>query len=313
MAESPAAAPAAPAAEPTKIPPPVAAGPNGSAAMADGAKPAAPAVDPLEFDLDVKGQKQKIKFANTDQLKAVLQKALYADQAIKDGVQARKGAEALMQKLKTEEGLREVLTDPEIGHDIKGFALKIVREMMDDEKLTPEQRQARDAIRERDALKAEKEQRLKSEEERKKAEKLNQRAVEARTQIIEAMKKYPDIPQTQATMDAVIQNMRAAFRRFGKHLTPDQAMTVYSQQYWGSFLSTVEKMSDDQIKARFGDKAGQKLIDRLENIKLAKLKDKMNPAKKAAPAGSEAKRKNGHMSEKEFDRNFQQKIGLAGL
>lgn len=299
-------------AEATKIPPPVAAGPNGAAALADGAPAAGSAVpeNPFEFEVDVKGQKQKLSFKDKNQLTAVLQKALYADQTIKDGVQAKKGAEALMQKLRTEEGLKEVLSDPEIGIDMKRFALNIVRGMMDDEKLTPEQREARDAIRERDALRAEKQERETAAVEAKKREDLQRSAQAARTQIIDAMKKYPDIPQTQATMDAVIQNMRASYRRFGKHLTPEQAMTVYSQQYWGSFLSTVEKMSDDQIKTRFGDKAGQKLIDRIQNIKLNQLKEKIDPSKQKVSGDAVVKKKK-HLTEKDFDKHFSQQ--LAGL
>ena len=142
MANAP-AVPAPVKQEPTKIPPPVAAGTQGAAALAEGEPKATPiAEDPLEFELDVKGNKQKLKFANRDQLKAVLQKALYADQVIKDGVQAKKGAEAFMGKLKTKEGLLEVLRDPDVNMDVKQFAIEIVKEMMDDEKLTPEQREA---------------------------------------------------------------------------------------------------------------------------------------------------------------------------
>ena len=226
MANAP-AVPAPVKQEPTKIPPPVAAGTQGAAALAEGEPKATPiAEDPLEFELDVKGNKQKLKFANRDQLKAVLQKALYADQVIKDGVQAKKGAEAFMGKLKTKEGLLEVLRDPDVNMDVKQFAIEIVKEMMDDEKLTPEQREALQfKVR---AEKAEKtlEQQKQEAEEKVKQEALNKQRTEMSAAIISAMKKYPDIPQTQATMDACILNMRAAYKRFGKHLTPDQAMSA---------------------------------------------------------------------------------------
>jgi len=99
---------------------------------------------PREFELEVKGQKQKIKFETEDQLKAILQKAVYADHVIKESAQKIKGTEALMEKIKTPQGLKEVLNDPAIGMDVKKFALDIVKEMMDDEKLTPEQKKARD-------------------------------------------------------------------------------------------------------------------------------------------------------------------------
>ena len=304
MPES-AVAPAPVVQEPTKLPAPDPK-PEGAAALKDAPGTPAPVVDdPYEVELDIKGQKQKIKFANKEQLKAVLQKALYADQTIKDASQAKKGAETLMAKLKTPQGLREVLADPAIGVDIKKFAIGIVQEMMEDEQMTPEQREAKKAMRERDELKTWKEQKEKEEADRVQAEKNKKLMAEVSQEIIAAMKKYPDIPQTQATMDACIQNMRAAFGRFGKHLTAEQAMAVYSEQYWTSFLGVVEKMEPESILKRFG----QKTLDKIQKLKLQELKDKTNPANKTPAANVEVSKKK-HLTEKEYDKHF---AGLAGL
>jgi hypothetical protein len=295
----------APTSEPTKIPPPVAAGSQGAGALVDGATKDA---DPYEFDdLEIKGQKQKLKFSGKDQLKAVLQKALYADQAIKDGTQAKKGAEAMMAKLKTAQGLREVLSDPAIGLDLRKFVLDEVRAMMDDERLTPEERESRDAKRERDELKTWKEQREQSERDAAQKAKNEALANQTRREIISAMDKFPDIPKTQATMDAVIQNMRAAFRKYGKHLTPDQAMTVYSQQYWQSLQSVIEKLDPDVIVKKFG----QKTLDKIQKLKLQELKDKTDPGKKSVPGETANLSKKKNLTEREYDKLFTQR--LAGL
>lgn len=299
-------APAAPApvvTEPVK-PAPAISGQVGSAALVD--PPVAPvADDPYEYELDVKGQKQKIKFANKDQLKAVLQKALYADQTIKDATQAKKGAAELMEKIKTRAGLREILSDPAIGVDIKKWAIEEVQDMMADEKLTPEQREARQTTKERDELKAWREQKEKAEKDAIQAEKNKKLMATVSGEIITAMKKYPDIPQTQATMDACIQNMRAAFKRFGKHLTAEQAMSVYSEQYWTSLHSILDKMEPDAILKRFGPKT----LDKLQKLKLAELKAKTQPGNKT-PVGDVDVTKKKHMTEKEYDKHF---AGVAGL
>lgn len=304
----PEATPAAPvAAEPTKIPPPVAAGQQGAAALAEGEQKKTEVVpeDPFEFDLDVKGQKQKLKFQTKDQLKAVLQKALYADQVIKDASQAKKGAEALISKLKTPQGLREVLSDPEISLDYKKFALDIVKEMMDEEKLTPEQKEARDWRTKAEKLEQEKKAREDAEKAQQEQQKRAELAQRTRGEIISAMKKYPDIPQTQATMDAVIQNMRAGFLRFGKHLTAEQAMAVYSEQYWKSIGGVLDKMEPDAILKRFG----QKTLDKIQQFKLKELKEKTDPSKQGAASVSGDKKKK-HMTEKEFEKHFQTLAGL---
>src|SRR5580698_9444304 len=219
------AAPSPVVQEPTKAPP-IIPGQQGAAAGDVSAKTDPPKVDdPFDFELEVGGKKQNLKFQNKDQLKAVLQKALYADQVIKDATQAKKGAAELMEKIKTRQGLREIMSDPAIGVDIKKWALDEVREMMEDEKLSPEQREAREWKTKAEKLEAAEKARTEAEAQRVAQEKAAKQAQVIRGEIITAMKKYPDIPQTQATMDAVIQNMRAAYKRFGKHLTPEQAMT----------------------------------------------------------------------------------------
>ena len=295
--------------EPTKVPPPIAAGSQGAGALAEGtSKDPVAASDPYEFDdLEIKGQKQKLKFQGKDQLKAVLQKALYADQAIKDGTQAKKGAEAMMAKLKTPQGLREVLSDPAIGLDLRKFVLDEVRAMMDDERLTPEERESRDAKRERDELRQWKEQREQSEKDAAQKAKNEALANQTRKEIITAMDKFPDIPKTQATMDDVIQNMRAAFRKYGKHLTPDQAMTVYSQQYWASLQDVIGKLDAETISKRFGPKT----LDKIQKMKLQELKEKTDPAKKSLTNGEASVKNKKNLTEKEYEKIFQAK--LAGL
>lgn len=301
------AAPAAPTTEPTKIPPPTLAGAQGAAALVEEPKSAETVIDdPYEFDgLEVKGQKQKLKFASKDQLKAILQKALYSDQVIKDATQAKKGAESLMQKLKTSAGIEEVLSDPDIGVDVKEFALGIVRRMMDDERLTPEQRDARDWKSKAEKLEAANKAREDAETARKQQQKTQEMAQRARTEIIDAMKAYPDIPQTQATMDAIIQNMRAAYKRFGKHLTPQQAMSVYSEQYWKSAISVIDKMDPEQLLKRFG----QKTLDKIQQFRLQQLKQKTDPSKKTVVPNGDPVKKKKNMTEKEYERHFQDLAG----
>lgn len=300
--------------EPTKIPPPVAAGAQGAGALAEGKTEPD---NPFEFEVDVKGQKQKLKFAGKDQLTAVLQKALYADQVIKDGVQAKKGSEMLMSKLKSiasgdVDALEELMSDPFFKGDTKTLGLNIVKRLMDREKRfegwTPEQVKAAERAELADKYEADIKARQEAEENRQKQEKLQRDAQTMRGEIIKAMDKYPDIPKTQATMDGVIQNMRAGFKRFGKHLSAEQAMTVYSQQYWNSLGSMIEKMEPAKILERFGSKT----LDKIQQFKLNQLKEKMDPSKKQVPGDGEVKKKK-HLTEKEFEKHFSQTMGLAGL
>lgn len=266
------------------------------------------APDPYEFeDIEVKGQKQKIKFTDKKQIAAVLQKALYSEQVIKDATQAKRGAEAFMQKLKTPQGLKEVLSDPAIGGDYKRFALDIVREMMEDESLSPEQREMRQYKSENERLKEEKKVREDSENEKTNEVQRQQKLQALRGQIVTAMQKYPDIPQNQATMDALIQNMRAANRKFGLQITAEQAMAITAGQYWKSMSSALEKMSAEQILSRFGEKT----LNKIQQLKLKELQNKTEPSKKVSGLDPEFKKKKS-FTEKDFDKHFS-KIALGGL
>lgn len=260
----------------------------------------------LEFELDVKGQKQKLS-GTKEQVRALLQKALYADQMIKDATQAKKGSEALMAKLKTPQGIREVLTDPDIGVDIKTLALTWVREMMDEERLSPEQRRLRDLENENKTFKERQEALEREQKERTESEKTQKMAGEFRTSIIEAMKKFPDLPQDQATMDRCIQYMRSGYKRFGKIMSPEQAMTIVSKDFWNGISSVLKTMSPEQIQEKFG----KETLDKLQKLRLKELRDAADPNKGAPASSTQPGKKRAKMTEKEYDKLFSQR--LAGL
>jgi hypothetical protein len=233
---------------------------------------------------------------------------MYADQMIKDATQAKRGAESMMNKLKSGDinQIKEVFQDPAIGADMKKIALEIVRGMMDDESLTPEARENRDMkakLAKYDAEKAERETSEKTQADQQKQAAL---AVQLRTAIVGAMKEYTDLPQTQATMDACIQYMRANFRTHGKTLPPQEAMKLVSRDYWAGVTGILNTLSPEKIVERFG----QKTLDKLQALKLQELKDKTNPGNKKPEPGSDIKKKK-YITEKEYDRAFAQRI--AGL
>lgn len=304
------AAPAPVVQEATNVPPPPQVS-EGSAALADlpvSKQVAEPIDESQEFELDIRGQKQKIK-ANRAQLTQILQKSLYADQMIKDATQAKRGAEAMMAKLKSGDirQIREIFSDPAIGVDIKKLALEQVREMMEDEGLTDEQRENRKYKTELEQLRSEK----KAQEDAKQAtaDKARQEAlaVRLRTDIVTAMKEYQDLPQTQATMDACIQYMRANFRKFGKTLPAADAMKLVSRDYWGGVTKLLDTLTPDKIIERFG----KKTLDKLQQLKLKELRDSTNPATQGTPTIPEVNRKRKSLTEKEYDKQFAQRI--AGL
>lgn len=300
--------------EPTKIPPPIQ-GSQGAGALAEGAvKSDTLPVDPYEFDLDVKGQKQKMKFSGKQQLEAMLQKAMYADQVIKEGSQAKRFTAELINKLKNGKlaEVKEIFDDPAIGRNFKELALEEIREAMADEKKyegwTPEQMKLAERARLADKYEAEAQQRDLSAKQQAEQHKREENKQRISGQIIEAMKKFPHIPQTPETANEMMLMMSAAYQRFGKHLTPDQAMEVIEKRYWSNLSSLVEKLPPEELLKRFPKKS----LDKLQEFKLGLLKDKVDPSKKKTEGDGSMKKKK-HLTEKEFEKHFSSNMGLAGL
>ena len=242
---------------------------------------------------------------------------MYAETTIKESMQARKGVELLMGKLQSVakgdvDALEELMSDPAFKGDTRTLGLNIVKRLMDREKKfegwSPEQMKAAERAEMADKYEAQMKSQAEAETRKKQQEKLNNDAQEARTAIIKAMDQYPDIPKTQATMDAVIQNMRAGFRKYGKWMTPTQSMEIYANQYWTSLGSVIEKMEPDTIVKRFGQKA----LDKIQKYKLDLLKKKTDPSNKTQAVDGDIKKKK-HLTEKEFEKHFSQTMGLAGL
>lgn len=318
MADAPTApAPTPVTQEPTKIPAPPQVS-EGAAALATGnagesknnADPGTVIDEDQEFELDIKGQKQKVK-ANRQQLTAILQKSLYADQMIKDATQAKKGAEALQGKLKLiasgdVEAFEELMSDPDLKGDTKKLALAMVRKMMDDEQLTPEQREYRDMKKEYEAMKAEREKEHLTASEQAEKQKQTQLAMQIRGEMIDAMKAYPDLPQNQSTMDSMIQYMRANFKRFGRSLPANEAIKLVSRDYWTGVQKILDTMPPEKILERFGQKA----LDKIQQLRLKELRDKTEPTRNTN-GQFEANKKKKFLTEREYEKAFAQRI--AGL
>src|SRR5581483_9370154 len=68
----------------------------------------------------VNGKETKLTKA---QARELVQKAAYTDQQMKEAAQMKAAVKGLLEKLKTPNGLKEVLSDPAIGQDWKKWAI----------------------------------------------------------------------------------------------------------------------------------------------------------------------------------------------
>lgn len=282
--------------------------------------------NPYDFDVEVNGKKGKVTFKDKESAKKALQKAIYADQMTKNARQATDGANfvlGLMQKAKAGDwsGIRELAGSPEYGFNLQKFALDLVNEMIEDDKLTPEAREAKKLRSEVENLRKEKDDRLRLETEKKIRDKNMREGTFLRGKIIESLKEFPDLDLNQATMDGVLQNMRVANRLLqkqngGKPLTmeqlvarfpPKKAVEIYHKHHWEGFKRSMAKLTPEQRM----EKLGENVFDEHQKTLLQKLRTNTRPGGGAAGTGAKSDGAKGKITQKEYE--SKNGIRTAGL
>lgn len=236
---------------------------------------------------------------------AWVQKAMHADAQIKEAAQLKKSTAALIEKLKTPKGLREILSDPSISVDRKQLAIEWVKEYMAEEAMDPKDRELRDSRAELESYKAkEAEIKEKAEQEAKQAE-VKQQADAFRSEIIGVMEANSGVlPKSQAVMDRIIGYMRAGYRKTGKVLPAAEAVKYVIADYEGE-VGEISKSADINRLLKL---LGPEAIEKIRKADLAQLKKDLASGLKT-PASPELhkdvkKDRKGRISEKEFNKQI---------
>lgn len=277
------------------------------ASKAAEAKPEAKAEagDAKKFKLNIKGKEIEI---TEDQAIAMLQKAAYADQQIKEAAQAKKGAEGLIQRLK--ENPWEVLADPAVGHDVKQLAVKKIKEFMDEEAKDPKERELEMTRKELEAYKKQEAEAKRAAEEAEKAKAIKDQADAMRTEIISAMDANKDVlPKSQAVMDRLIGYMRAGYKKTGKVLPASEAIKYVIADYKAE-VNDVFKTAD---VSKLVELFGPEVIKKLREADLSKLKQGNESQLKGEnqPKPELPVNKKGKIPEKKYEKFWKDRI--AGL
>lgn len=192
-----------------------------------------------------------------EQLKRDVMKARAADKRFKEAFETKQQAEQFFNMLKDPAQLRQVLTDPRVGVDLKKLAYDYVLEEMEEAKLTPEQRVQRD----RDRRLAEYEERDKKQVERDKSAKNAGRVKEFEThyeQKIIAALEVQGVPREPE----IVERMAAYLERsmlMGYDLAPEelaQLVKIETKKYLNTYA---ESLSEDETLEFLGDKIAEKL------------------------------------------------------
>lgn len=219
-----------------------------------------------EYKLKVNGREKSIKLdlSNDEDVVRYLQKAEASDSKFQEAAEVRKAAIQFIEELK--KNPRKVLSDPNIGVDLKKFAEEIMNETIQDMEKSPEQRAHDKLVKELEDLKQQREDEKKSfnakEMERLQAE--HERNLESE---ISSALDVSGLPKTARTVKGMAEMMMIALEH-GIELSAQEIAPIIKNTNISEFKELMNALSDDQLE----DFIGKEIIGRLRKKNVAKAK-----------------------------------------
>lgn len=211
------------------------------------------AEEELELDLD-----------NEEEVKKHLQMSRAAQKRMSEAAEIRKAAMDFIEELK--KNPRKVLSDPNIGVDLKKFAEEIINEQIQEMEKSPEQREREALTAELERLKKE----AKEKEEFAKKAEFERLQLEQEQQLssqIETALDVGGLPKHPRTVKAMAEMMMIALQN-NIDLSPMDIAPIVKNNTMSEFKEIISSLSDDQIE----DFLGKEILGRLQKKRVAKAK-----------------------------------------
>lgn len=254
--------------------------------------PAAPIVQPAQSDAQSQPQGD-IKVSNDGKIAAEVdvpkkmfkvkvngQEMEVDEQELLTGYQTRKSAdekfrEASMSKKQAEEFVNllrtnplKVLNNPNLGIDMKKLAEDYLIAQMEEESLSPEQRELKEAKSKLQSFEEEK-KRIESEKEEAAKAELRQRHTESYTKDITSALETSGLPRTEHTVKRMAYYMHQALKR-GYDLSASDVADLVKQDYINEHKSLFGGLDGDMLLKLLGDDVANKIrkhdVSKIKNV-----------------------------------------------
>lgn len=235
-----------------------------------------------EYKLKVNGRDKVIKFdpSNDEEVTKYLQKAEASDSKFQEAAEVRKAAMQFIEELR--KNPRKVLSDPNIGVDLKKFAEEIMNETIQDLEKTPEQRELDKAKKELQDLKKQREDE-KKDSESKEFTRLQAEHEKTLESSISAALDVGGLPKTPRTVKHMAEMMMIALDN-NIDLTPQDIVPIIKSTTLSEFKEVMNSLTDDQLEDFTKD-----LMPRLRKRNVAKAKA-VETANAVKSTGNETKK-----------------------
>lgn len=219
-----------------------------------------------EYKLKVNGKEKTVRFdaSNDEEVIKYLQKAEASDSKFAESAEIRKAAMQFIKELK--ENPRKVLSDPNIGVDLKKFASEIMNEELQEMEKTPEQKEREKLQKELEALKKEREDEKKSSEQKEFERMSAEHERNLETEISAAL-DVGGLPKTARTVKIMAEMAMIALQN-GIDVSMKDLAPLVKNTTLSEFKEVVSSLSDDQLE----DFLGKEVLGRLRKRNVAKSK-----------------------------------------
>ncbi len=239
------------------------------------------------WKLKVEGEEFDFDATDEEAVKREIMKARGADKRFQTAAQMKKQAEQFFEMLKDKGNASKFRTDPTIGQNFMELAKAAVWEQMQEEQMTPEQKEQRDKDKELEEYREYKRQ--KEEEGQTKAQKERQAQFETHyeTRIMKAL-EIGGIPKTHAAVSRMADYLEKSLEH-GYDLSPEELVQEVRKDYSGDISAILDSLTEDQLLSFIGENNAEKLrkadLKRLRSTQSAPFQQRENsrpPAKQAA-------------------------------
>lgn len=246
-----------------------------------------------KYKIKVDKAEEEFEFDPTNEQEVVkhLQMSRASQKRMAEAAELRKVAMEFLDELKKNPA--KVLSDPNIGIDIKKFAQQVMNDELKELEKSPEQREKEKLLKEVEDLKKkakEREDSLKqSEFQKMQAE--QERVLESE---ISAALDVGGVPKTPRTVARMAEMMMIALQN-NIDLSPKDVVGLVKNNTMSEFKEVIAAMSDDQME----DFLGKEVLSRLRKKNIAKAKA-VQTANNVKPMGNTPKSKESSNEEKKM-------------
>jgi len=240
------------------------------------------------WKLKVNGKEIEFDASNEEKVKAEVQKAFAAQEKFQHAAKVQKQAETFLEMLQRDP--ETVLSHPSLGVNLREFAENYLYKQLQEERLSPEEKQARTEKQELERYRAEREEQKKVQEAEKMEQLKEQYRQDYQQKFISALEKT-GIPKTDWSIKRMADYMREAIKRGHTNITPEDVAPMVKQDWLAAQRELLSSLDGEQLIEMVGRDTAEKI--RKHQVSQA---SKANPFK--SDSSSKSPNKEGNKNKK---------------